>query len=225
MSDYEKENYEIIRKEIAEQYTGSASLVTLMKLRQFCTHPNLITDEDLPLDKVSNKYIRTLELLTEIFENKEKCLIFTSYTKMADYLKEDICNRFGVYSNVIDGRTEVPDRQKIVDEFSDINSPGVLILNPQAAGTGLNITTANHVIHYNLEWNPALEDQSTARSHRRGQSLPVTVHRLFYANTVEDIINERLSRKRDIAETAIVGTEGKDVDVADIANAISISPV
>ena len=166
-----------------------------------------------------------MEILFDIFESREKCLIFTSYIRMAEYLKSDIKERFGVYTNVINGETDVTDRQKIVDKFTNHPGPGALILNPRAAGTGLNIVAANHVIHYNLEWNPALEDQATARAHRRHQTLPVTVHRLFYANTVEEVINERLSRKRDIADAVIVGTEEKDTDVADIARAISMSPI
>jgi SNF2 family DNA or RNA helicase len=100
-----------------------------------------------------------------------------------------------------------------------------LVLNPKAGGTGLNITAANHVIHYNLEWNPALEDQASARAHRRGQELPVTVHRLFVADTVEDVVHDRMSRKRAISGTAVVGVEGRDEDYADIVGALSRSPV
>jgi len=100
-----------------------------------------------------------------------------------------------------------------------------LVLNPKAAGTGLNITAANHVIHYNLEWNPAIEDQATARSHRRGQTRPVTVHRLFHPGTVEEVIDQRAQRKRAIASQAVVGTEGGDEDIADIARAMELSPV
>jgi SNF2 family DNA or RNA helicase len=98
------------------------------------------------------------------------------------------------------------------------------VLNPRAGGAGLNITAANHDIHYNPEWNPALEDQASARAHRRGQVLPVTVHRLLVANTVEEVISERLDRKRSIAETAIVGVVGEDDDYADIIAALSRSP-
>ena len=89
-------------------------------------------------------------------------------------------------------------------------------------GTGLNITAANHVIFYTLEWNPALEDQCIARALRIGQDKTVIIHRLFYANTVEDVINERLERKRDLARIAIVGIDGSEQ--ADIARAIEKSP-
>ena len=80
-------------------------------------------------------------------------------------------------------------------------------------------------MHYNLEWNPAIEDQASARAHRRGQTRPVTVHRLFYVNTVEDVISERMIRKRDLAKAAVVGTDGSEHDVDDLIRAIRVSPV
>ena len=98
------------------------------------------------------------------------------------------------------------------------------MLNPRAAGTGLNIVAANHVIHYNLEWNPAVEDQASARAHRRGQQRPVTVHRLFYASTVEEIIDQRVALKRGLAAAAVVGTAGAE-DLSDVAAALRLSPV
>lgn len=100
----------------------------------------------------------------------------------------------------------------------------MLVLNPRAAGTGLNITGANHVIHYNLEWNPSLEDQSSARAYRRGQEKNVFVYRLYYTDTVEEVVNERIERKRDIASYAIIGNDGKSQDKADILRALELVP-
>ena len=100
----------------------------------------------------------------------------------------------------------------------------MLVLNPRAAGTGLNITGANHVIHFNLEWNPSLEDQSTARAHRRGQEKTVFVYRLFYQDTIEEIVNERIDRKRESSATAIIGNDGIKQDRADIIKALSLVP-
>ena len=112
----------------------------------------------------------------------------------------------------------------MIDRFGSIKGGAVLVLNPKAGGAGLNIVAANHVIHYNPEWNPALEDQASARAHRRGQNLPVTVHRLLLADTVEDVVNDRLKRKRTLSNAAIVGIEGKDEDYSDIVAALSRSP-
>lgn len=126
---------------------------------------------------------------------------------------------------MIDGRVPVSERQRKVDAFTEQKASALLVLNPKAAGTGLNITAANHVIHFNLEWNPAVEDQASARAHRRGQTNVVRVYRLFYVNTVEEVINDRMQQKRDLAETAIVGSDGRDNDVDDILRALRISPM
>lgn len=137
----------------------------------------------------------------------------------------DIRQRFGIFTDFIDGRTPIGERQNTIDRFSQISGGAFLVLNPRAAGTGLNVTAANHVIHYNPEWNPAVEDQASARAWRRGQILPVTVHRLWYTGTVEEVINNRLTRKRILASTAVVGHEGKEEDIRDIWTALQISPI
>lgn len=226
LNKYEADEYERIRQAILKEYTSSASLVILTKLRQFCAHPFLISGDyaDDPT-LISNKYARFTEIAEEIVLNRAKMLVFTSYNSMNDLISTDFQDRFDIYCASIDGRTKVSERQKIVDEFSSVTGPGILILNPIAAGTGLNITAANHVIHYNLEWNPAKEDQATARAHRRGQEKPVIIHRLFYANTVEEVINERLQRKRELAGTALIGVKGNQSDYEDILKAINKSPV
>ena len=143
---------------------------------------------------------------------------------MTDILLTDIPRRFGVPTTFIDGRTPVEDRQITVDRFSKVHGGALLVLNPRAAGTGLNITAANHVIHYNPEWNPAVEDQASARAWRRGQTRPVTVHQLFYIDTVEEIMHDRLTRKRNLAGK-IEGTEGRKDNMEQILEALKKSPV
>jgi len=225
MSEEEVDRYEELRQSIADEYGKSATLVSLVKLRQFCTHPFILEEHAYtnPLLR-SEKYVRLLEILEEIFSQKQKAIIFTSFIAMSDLMIKDIPLRFDIPCSQIDGRTPVVKRQEIVDWFSIIFGSAVLILNPRAAGTGLNITAANHVIHYNLEWNPAVEDQATARAYRRGQQLPVTVHRLFYPNTIEEVINDRIERKRQLADAAVVGTEASEADIRDISRALKISP-
>lgn len=221
----EEEHYERIRVETEKEFQNNSSLVVLIRLRMFCTHPFLLAD--IPGGdpaRHSNKYSRLVEIAEEVFENGAKLLVFTSYNKMNDIIVDDFATRFGIYCGSIDGRTPPADRQKIVDEFSNVNGPAVMVLNPIAAGAGLNITAANHVIHYNLEWNPAKEDQASARAYRRGQDRPVTIHRLIYANTVDEAIDDRLSRKRELAGTVLVGVQGEDDDYQDIVKAINKSP-
>ena len=126
---------------------------------------------------------------------------------MFEIFKKDIPNRFGIQLWTINGETPVAERQQIVDRFNNLSGSAMLILNPRAAGTGLNITGANHVIHYNLEWNPALEDQSSARAYRRGQQKTVFIY-----------------RKRDIASSAVIGNDGQSQDRADILRALELIP-
>lgn len=226
MEDADAEEYEEIRREILDEYGKSATFVALTKLRMFCTHPMLIEGRSSELANPAEfrKFRRLLEIIEEIFDNSEKVLVFTSYNRMSDLIVDEAKKIFGVYANTIDGRTPIPDRQNIVDRFSSENGPALLALNPRAAGAGLNITAANHVIHYNLEWNPAIEDQASARAYRRGQDKPVTVHRLFFADTVEEVIDQRLGRKREVADAAVVGVSGKEEEYKDILSALQCSP-
>lgn len=220
--DLEK-RYENLREECAQKYIGNASLVSLVLLRRFCAHPSLVTKWQEKPEKFP-KLARLLEITDEIAELGRKGLIFASFTKAIDIVEKTVAERTGVWAAHIDGRVPVSERQGIIDEFSHIDGAAFLVLNPKAAGTGLNITAANHVIHYTPEWNPAIEDQATARAHRRGQEKTVIVHRLYAADTVEEIMQERLDRKRIIADAAIVGTTGESIDNADIVRALLHAP-
>ena len=219
---YEGERLRIV-EELGEK---AATLATLQKLRMYCTHPSLIQEEKtfIDPDKYSMKYRRMCEILSEIIAKKEKVILFTSYTGMFNILLSDIPSRFHIPVYSINGATPVEERQPTVDRFSTVEESALLVLNPRAAGTGLNITAANYVIHYNLEWNPALEDQASARAYRRGQTKTVFVYRLFYANTVEQVVNDRIELKRDLSDTAVVGVSGKQENRDDIMNALLLSP-
>jgi SNF2 family DNA or RNA helicase len=225
LEEGEVASYEAERKRIHAEYGAAATLVALTSLRRFCAHPNLMSGNDVTADPMCfSKFRRMEEIVEEIFARDEKMIIFTSFTVMADIIARHIQSRFGAFAGVIDGRLPIDDRQPLIDHFSAIQGGAALVLNPKAGGTGLNITAANHVIHYNPEWNPALEDQASARAYRRGQQLPVTVHRLLVADTVEDVVDERLTRKRKISGAAVIGLEGKDDDYGDIVAALMRSP-
>lgn len=220
------EDYEAVRQSVFHEHGEGKriTLATLMRLRMFCAHPALAgtVPDDPAHDSV--KYRRLVEILEEIFQIGEKVILFTSFQKMTDILVMDIPQRFETAATFIDGRTPVEDRQIEVDRFSKIHGGALLVLNPRAAGTGLNITAANHVIHYNPEWNPAVEDQASARAWRRGQDLPVTVHQLFYTGTVEEVMHDRLIQKRGLAEK-IEGTEGSEDNMQQILEALRKSPI
>lgn len=227
LSDEEAAVYERVRQETLEEYGASGHLVALGRLRMFCTHPMLIEATDWSLDQALGftKTRRLVEIIDEVFARRQKMLVFTSYNRMASLIERIARERYGAFAASINGDTPVPDRQKTVDRFTEEAGPGLLALNPRAAGAGLNITAATHVIHYNLEWNPAIEDQASARAHRRGQTRPVTVHRLYFASTVEEVVNERLELKRGLSGAAVVGVAGTADDRADVAKALRISPV
>lgn len=224
LTDAEATAYDAVREGIFAKYGQAATLVSLGKLRQFCTHPAILEDGRHASNIEFSKLERLRELLEEIFLRGEKALVFTSYTKMGDRIVDMAVREFGTMAATLDGRLAIEERQPLLDRFSIHEGHGLLVLNPRAGGSGLNITAANHVIHYNPEWNPALQDQASARAHRRGQERPVTVRRLIYAGTVEEVIDERLQRKRGIAETAIIGVGGKEEDYADILAALERSP-
>ncbi len=225
MSKRMGEMYEEVRLMAVEEYGKSASLVSLQKLRMFCTHPDLAGYSSGDPAEQMPKYQRLTELLEEIFSRNQKCLVFTSYIGMTDIFLEDLPKRFqGLYFNFIDGRVSVEDRQPLVDEFSAAPCGGALILNPRAAGVGLNITAANHVIHYNPEWNPAIVDQASARAYRRKQKLPVTIHQLYFVDSVEEVVFGRLALKRDLSEHAAKGNTG-DATASEIMQALRMSPL
>lgn len=225
MPEKEANEYEGYRQEILATYDGkNASLPLLLKLRMFCTHPEIIRESRIDPTFRSLKYERLCEMLDEISASGEKCLLFTSYTKMFDLLNRDISQRIGIPVLQINGATPVEERQRIVDQFSGIDGSALLVLNPKAAGTGLNITAATRVIHYNLEWNPAVEDQASARAYRRGQSKKVFIYRLFYKNTVEEVVNDRIVMKRGMFDSAIVGVDGSQMNSEDIIRALMITP-
>lgn len=227
MSEDECEQYAQYRNDLLKEYDADKiTLGMLQMLRIYCTHPYAALKTPFagnPL-KVSIKYQRFCEIVEEILSSNEKVIVFTSYKMMFNIFHNDIPSRFGIPIWSINGETPVEDRQKIVDTFNGTCGAAMLILNPRAAGTGLNITGANHVIHFNLEWNPSLEDQSTARAYRRGQQKTVFVYRLYYEGTIEEVVNDRINRKRDIAATAIIGTDGTNQDREDIIRALNLVP-
>ena len=225
LTEDEAQEYERIRKAIHDEYGNAATLVSLTKLRQFCAHPVLLPDHIRGnMTTEFTKFARLMDILGEIVGSGEKAIVFTSYTQMADQIAGAVRDQFQVFSNVLDGRTAIDNRQPLIDRFSEEAGGAVLVLNPKAGGSGLNITAATHVVHYNLEWNPALEDQASARAHRRGQTRPVMVRRLICEGTVEEIVEDRVQRKRQISDAAIVGIKGTDEEYGDLIAALERSP-
>jgi SNF2 family DNA or RNA helicase len=224
MNDFLEDLYDQQRNEIIAEYGPQASLIQIQSLRMMCCDPSLVLKDGIDYSTRNPKLQRLIELVSEIFANGEKVLVFTSYTAMADLILSLLLDQFGCYVRTIDGRTPVPQRQEIIDEFSKTAGKAALVLNPRAAGAGLNITAANHVIHYNLEWNPAIEDQASARAHRRGQTLPVFIRRLYYAGSVEEFVNSKIEEKRALSNAAVEGVGGLTEDFMNIYEALQYTP-
>jgi SNF2 family DNA or RNA helicase len=159
------------------------------------------------------KVVHLCSIIEEIFENDEKALVFASFQLTLDRLWDVLrSSRAHGFIEVIDGRTDAGDRQGIIDLFSDHRGPGCLLLNPRAAGVGLNITAANHVIHFNPEYNPAVTEQATARAYRRKQERTVFVHHLYYEGTIEEGAMVIADDKRELASSVDLGVKTSDED-------------
>lgn len=205
---------------------ATATPEILTYLRMFCAHPWLQNEfTDIPPLLCSQKLQRCLEICEEIRASSSKVIIFTSFTESINILNKTLSKAFNMNIETISGKTEISERQRIVDTFNQTEGFAVLILNPRAGGVGLNITGANHVIHYNLEWNPSVEDQASARAYRRGQKSKVTVHKLFYINTVEEVIKNRMETKRCISEAAAGKSDKDNVEVSHLLQALRVSPI
>ncbi|MEV0170060.1 DEAD/DEAH box helicase [Streptomyces sp. NPDC050803] len=184
-------------------------LKLLGALKQICDHPALYLKEEVPptaADRLmarSGKLALLDELLDTLLAEDGSALVFTQYVGMARLITSHLAAR-AVPVDLLHGGTPVPERERMVDRFQSGATP-VLVLSLKAAGTGLNLTRAGHVVHFDRWWNPAVEEQATDRAYRIGQTQPVQVHRLITEGTVEDRIAEMLEAKRALAD-AILGS-------------------
>jgi SNF2 family DNA or RNA helicase len=179
----------------------------LTALKQICNHPaQYLKQTDGPYAGRSGKLAAFDELLDIIIASGESMLVFTQFTQLAAILQEHL-DRRGIGSLFLHGGTPVHRREEMVEEFQAGKVP-VFLLSLKAGGTGLTLTRATHVLHYDRWWNPAVEDQATDRAYRIGQDKPVQVHRLIAEGTLEDRIAELLEKKRDLAEAVVGSGEG-----------------
>jgi SNF2 family DNA or RNA helicase len=226
-------DYEAVRRETLDRYPTAGALVATGQLQLFCAHPLLRTNSITSSDWEDGAFLdgalvlstpkleRAVELLEEAFANGKKALIFANFNACGPIIQAAAHNLPTAFWGAVNGSTPSGERQAIIDAFSAHTGPGVLILNPRAAGAGLNITAATVVIHFTQVWNPALELQASARAYRRGQTQPVTIYHMFYVDTVEEVMMERAERRRLLGAEAVPVTN----DNADLARALSLSPV
>ena len=218
MSEQERSQHDQIIAEMqADSAGGGRNILPLInRLQQFTAHPALLdrkADTSVEgLIRASGKFEIFINALDKIQAVGEKVLVFATFRKAIDLIVDAISNRYGVRAGVIDGRTPNEKRQNVIDGFSQSQGFDVLVLHPKTAGMGLNITAATHVIHYSRQWNPALEEQATARAWRNGQKYTVSVYYLFYADTVEEKVDERIRLKQSLSDRVVSVTDEKESD-------------
>ena len=199
-------NMEKAMKELTGIERRGVILQTLMRLKQICNHPSqLVGDCDYQVAQ-SGKFQRIVELCGELSERQEKVLIFTQFKEIIDPLAANLAVVFGQPGLILHGGTNVARRKEIVKLFQDEAGPPFFILSLKAGGTGLNLTAASHVIHFDRWWNPAVENQATDRAFRIGQKKNVVVHKFVTRGTVEEHIDHLIEDKKGLAAEILSGS-------------------
>lgn len=219
--------YEAVVRETLAEISGADGFARrglvvklLTALKQICNHPAQYLKEEQPrIADRSGKVELLDELLDTILAEGASVLVFTQYVRMARLLERHLATR-GVRTQFLHGGTPVAEREAMVNRFQAGEAP-VFLLSLKAAGTGLNLTRAGHVVHFDRWWNPAVEAQATDRAYRIGQTQPVQVHRLIAEGTIEDRIAGMLARKQGLADAVLGGggsalTELTDAELADL---------
>ncbi|WP_053724878.1 DEAD/DEAH box helicase [Streptomyces sp. WM6378] len=213
--------YEAVVRETLAEISGADGferrglvMKLLTALKQICNHPaQYLTEDDPEITGRSGKLELLDELLDTILAEDGSVLVFTQYVSMARLIEEHLAAR-GVPTLFLHGGTPVVRREEMVRRFQEGQVP-VFLLSLKAAGTGLNLTRAGHVVHYDRWWNPAVEAQATDRAYRIGQTQPVQVHRLITEGTIEDRIAEMLDRKRELADSVLGSGESALTELSD----------
>lgn len=214
--------YEKTLNEMMEKISGFSGInrrgnifKLITALKQICNHPHQFLKGGELSKELSGKMEKCVSLVQSIIDNDEKTLIFTQYKEMGDILSQilsDECNTTPLFFH---GSLNINQREQMIEEFQTNPDAKVMILSLKAGGTGLNLTSATNVIHYDLWWNPAVEDQATDRTYRIGQDKNVMVHRLITLGTFEEKIDEMLKSKKDLANMAVYEGEKIITELSD----------
>ncbi|MFO7928631.1 MAG: DEAD/DEAH box helicase, partial [Candidatus Humimicrobiaceae bacterium] len=201
-------------------------LSTITKLKQVCNHPALFAKDNSTIDGRSGKLERLVGILAETIELGERSLVFTQYSQLGEMLKGYLQDYFVEEVFLLHGGTSRKKRDEMIDIFQGSgNAPHIFVLSIKAGGTGLNLTRANHVIHFDRWWNPAVENQATDRAFRIGQKRNVGVHKFIVAGTLEERIDEMIESKINVAKNVIGAGEDwlTELSNEDFYNLIKLS--
>ncbi|SDF13707.1 DEAD/DEAH box helicase [Pseudonocardia oroxyli] len=183
-------------------------LAAMTKLKQVCNHPAHLLHDGSPLGRRSGKVARLEELLGEILAEGDKVLLFSQFTEFAAMLVPHLSARFDQEILHMHGGTPKKQRDAMVERFQSADGPSVFLLSLKAGGTGLTLTAANHVIHVDRWWNPAVEDQATDRAFRIGQQRNVQVRKFVCPGTVEERVDALIESKKALSDMVISDGEG-----------------
>ena len=184
-------------------------------LKQICNHPFQYKKSGEMTKDVSGKCDKFISVLDGIIQNKEKSVVFTQYKEMGKILVPIVQNELSTTPLFFHGSLNTAQRETMLKQFQEDDESKIMILSLKAGGTGLNLTNATNVIHYDLWWNPAVEDQATDRTYRIGQKNNVMVHRLITLGTFEEKIDEMIKKKKELVNMAVFEGEKTITDLTD----------
>ncbi len=190
-------------------------LGALSKLKQVCNHPAQFLGDRSAIPNRSGKLTRLTQMLEELLDAGDKALVFTQFTEMGDIIRRHLQETFAREVLFLHGGTSRKQRDAMVERFQSPDGPGVFLLSLKAGGTGLNLTAATHVFHFDRWWNPAVETQATDRAFRIGQTRTVQVHAFVCSGTLEEKIDEMLARKRSVAAKVVGNGEAMLTELGD----------
>jgi SNF2 family DNA or RNA helicase len=183
-------------------------LSAMAKLKQVCNHPAQLLHDGSPVGRRSGKVIRLEEILTEILDEGDRVLCFTQFTEFGHMLVPHLSARFDTDIAYLHGGTPKKRRDEMVARFQSGDGPPIMLLSLKAGGTGLTLTAANHVIHLDRWWNPAVENQATDRAFRIGQHRNVQVRKFVCPGTVEERIDAMITKKKALSGMVVGEGEG-----------------
>ena len=226
LTKYQAALYQKAVAELADHLDGmdgikrrGVVLTQLMRFKQICNHPAQVTGtQDYTADR-SGKFQRLAEIVEEIAARQEKLLLFTQFREITEPLADHLATLFGQTGLVLHGGTNVKKRKEHVDQFQREDGPPFFVLSLKAGGTGLNLTAAAHVIHFDRWWNPAIENQATDRAFRIGQKKNVLVHKFICRGTVEERIDAMIEQKKQTAGEILGGDDSAEVLLTEMDDA------
>ena len=216
------------RLESAEGMKRRGSILdTLTKLKQACNHPRQLLGDNSAITGRSGKLARLQEILDEVLPAGDRVLLFSQFAEMGDILQQHVQETYGLETPFLHGGITRKQRDRMVERFqNDPDGPQVFVLSLKAGGSGLNLPRANHVIHYDRWWNPAVENQATDRAFRIGQTRDVHVHKLICAGTLEDRIDLMIEIKRETADQVVGSTSERwltELSTAELRDVLALS--